>query len=159
MAKPITLKASLRLAIVALLATLTFTTGQARQVQATSSKCPAYEQALKQVGLPVAVFSQIMYRESRCEPKAIGWNYHKGKSHRDCRLAPASVYKRCRAVRSYDSGLLQVNSGWVTLTAVTCKAKKGDLTVLLNPACNLAVAAAIYRSSGIGNWRATSGLK
>jgi len=144
--------------IVAVLATMIMTTGYGSgTARATTSSCPQWHVKLKQYGLPVAEFSRIMYRESRCQPGVIGWNYHKGTSYKDCKLSPAPTYKRCKAVRSYDSGLLQVNSGWVTLTAQTCHTALGDLTVLLQPDCNLAVASAIYKGSGIGNWRATSG--
>jgi len=136
---------------------LSLTQFETRAVGASLNRCPQYEKQLKANGLPVAEFSRIMWRESRCQPKAIGWNYHKGTSNKDCKLSPAATYKRCKAVRSYDSGLLQVNSGWVTLTAQTCRSARGDLTVLLQPDCNLAVAGAIYKGSGIGNWRATSG--
>lgn len=127
------------------------------KTEAASGTCPQYEAKLRQYGMPVKEFSRIMYRESRCQEKAIGWNYHKGTSYKDCKLSPAATYKRCKAVRSYDSGLLQVNSGWMSLTASVCKGKKYDMTVLLNADCNLAVASVIYKESGIGNWRATSG--
>jgi hypothetical protein len=100
-----------------------------------------------------------MYRESRCDPKAIGWNYKPGMSYKDCKRQVATLYKRCRAVRTYDSGLLQINSTWVTVTAKVCKTRYGDMTVLLRPACNLAVAGYLYKVSGIGNWRATSGRR
>jgi hypothetical protein len=123
----------------------------------TSARCPKYEQLLKKYGLPVAVFSPIMYRESRCTPKAIGWNYKEGMSYRDCKLSPAVTYRRCSAVKSFDSGLLQINSSWRTLTATACNSKYGDLSVLLIPDCNMKVAQAIYNNGkGIGNWRATS---
>lgn len=128
-----------------------------RATASATGTCPQWEAKLRQYGMPVKEFSRIMYRESRCQPKVIGWNYRTGTSYRDCKLSPAATYKRCKAVRSYDSGLLQVNSGWATLTAQVCKSRQGDLSVLLNPECNLAVASAIYKDSGIGNWRATSG--
>jgi hypothetical protein len=144
--------------IVAVLAAMIMTTGYGSgTARAATNSCPQWHAKLKQYGLPVAEFSRIMYRESRCQPKAIGWNYYKGTSYKDCKLSPAATYKKCKAVRSYDSGLLQVNSGWVTLTAKTCGSAFGDLTVLLQPDCNLRVASAIYKGSGIGNWRATSG--
>ena len=157
MAKSSTPEGTLRRFVATLLVALIIIPIYARSADAQSGTCPAYEPALKAAGLPVAVFSRIMYRESRCQPKAIGWNYRQGTSHKDCKVALASAYKRCSAIKSYDSGLLQINSSWVTVTAQTCKARRGDLTVLLTPACNLAVSAALYRSSGIGNWRATSG--
>jgi hypothetical protein len=126
--------------------------------QAAAGSCPKYEPLLRKHGLPVKVFSPIMWRESRCQPKAIGWNYKKGKTHKDCRLAPASIYRKCKAVRSYDIGLLQINSSWVTLTSQICNTRYGDMTVLLNANCNLKVAAALYdNGDGLSNWRATSG--
>ena len=141
-----------------LVVTLTTTAAQAHGAQAVNT-CPQYHAALRKAGLPVEPFSKIMYRESRCVPGAIGWNYQPGMGYKDCRRQPASLYKRCRAVRTYDSGLLQINSSWVSVTAQVCKSRFGDMTVLLQPACNLAVAAHLYKTSGIGNWRATSGAK
>ena len=120
-------------------------------------RCPQYEALLKKHHLPVKDFSRIMYRESRCQTKAIGWNYHKGSSYKDCRLDIAKKYKTCKAVRSYDSGLLQINSSWKSVVAQVCHSKKGDLTVLLTPDCNLAVAGFLYHDGGgIGNWKATA---
>ena len=120
-------------------------------------RCPQWEKDLKKYGFPVKDFSYIMWRESRCQARVIGWNYKKGMSHRDCRLATATVYKKCPAVRSYDSGLLQINSSWITVTAQVCKSKWGDMTVLLKPECNLAVAKHLYKDGGMHHWKATSG--
>lgn len=120
--------------------------------------CPKWEPLLRKHGLPVKQFTYIMWRESRCQPRAIGWNYKPGTSHRDCRLSPAETYKKCKAVRSYDSGLLQINSSWVTVTSRVCGSKWGDMTVLLDPNCNLKVAKFLYEDGGgIRNWAATSG--
>ena len=142
-----------------MVATLTITAGPAHSATQPVKACPKYHDAMRKAGLPPALFSPIMYRESRCDPKAIGWNYQPGMSYKDCKRAPAPVYKRCRAVRTYDSGLLQINSSWVSVTAKVCKTRYGDMTVLLQPACNLAVAAHLYKTSGIGNWRATRGKR
>jgi hypothetical protein len=104
------------------------------------------------------VFAPIMWRESKCQPKAIGWNYHKGKSHRDCKLAPAHIYKNCKAVRSYDIGLLQVTSSWKSLTAQVCNKPFGKMFILQKPECNLRVASVLYnKGKGLDNWKATSG--
>lgn len=119
----------------------------------TEKRCPQYEQLLRKAQLPVRTFSYVMWRESRCQPRAIGWNYKQGKSHRDCKLAPANVYRRCKAVKSYDSGLLQINSSWVSVTAAVCKSKWGDMSVLLDPKCNVAVARYLYDNGGLGHWR------
>jgi hypothetical protein len=123
----------------------------------TEKSCPKWEKLLKKYELPVKEFSYIMWRESRCQARVIGWNYRKGLSHRDCKLAPADVYRKCPAVRSYDSGLLQINSSWVTVTAQVCKGKRGDMSVLLKPDCNLAVARHLYKNGGMHHWKATSG--
>jgi hypothetical protein len=129
--------------------------------EATSGKdlpCQQWHALLRKHDLPVPLFSRIMFRESRCEPKAIGWNYKRGKSHRDCKLSPASTYKKCKAISSYDSGLLQINSSWKSVTRDVCRTKYGDLTVLLNPDCNLAVASFLFHQpGGVSHWRATSG--
>jgi hypothetical protein len=122
--------------------------------------CPQYHDLLRKHKLPIKIFDPIMWRESRCQPKAIGWNYHKGKSHRDCVLAPAAQYKKCKAVRSYDSGLLQINSSWVTLTSQVCGSKWGNMKVLLKADCNLKVASYLfYEGGGMSNWKGTSGKK
>lgn len=116
-------------------------------------RCPTLEPSIREAGLkPVAVWSYISWRESRCQPKAIGWNYKAGKSHRDCRLAPASVYKRCKAVDSYDSGAMQINSTWKTVTAQVCNAEFGNLEVLRKVDCNLAVAKFLFDNGGLGHW-------
>lgn len=118
----------------------------------TEKRCPQYEKLLRKAQLPVRTFSYVMWRESRCQPRAIGWNYKRGKTHRDCKLAPANVYRRCKAVRSYDSGLLQINSTWVSVTAAVCKSKWGDMSVLLDPKCNVAVARYLYDNGGLAHW-------
>ena len=130
------------------------------QSLSTDKSCPQYESLLKKYGLPVKEFSYIMWRESRCIPKAIGWNYKRGKSHRDCRLASAETYRYCSAVRSYDTGLLQINSGWKSVTAKVCKRPYRQLIKSLTvPSCNLMVAKYLYDNGGIGHWKATSGSK
>jgi hypothetical protein len=120
--------------------------------------CGKWQPMMKAHGLPPEVFMPIAYRESRCQPKAIGWNYRPGKTHRDCKLSPASTYRRCRAVKSYDIGLFQINSTWVTVTRQICKPADRDILILQEPACNMAVAARLYDGGrGLSNWRATSG--
>jgi hypothetical protein len=117
-------------------------------------KCPQWHTMLRKHGLPVEVFDHIMWRESKCEPKAVGWNYRRGTDHTDCVLSPASVYKNCRAVRSYDVGLVQINSGWRTLTARVCKRPARQLIrSLTDPSCNLKVASVLWDGGkGASNW-------
>ena len=117
--------------------------------------CPEWHDAMRKAGLPVRFFAPVMWRESRCQPKAVGWNYKQGKSHKNCKLSPAHTYRRCSAVRSYDLGLLQVNSTWKSLTRRVCKSS--DVLILLNSECNLKVAAVLWADGeGSSHWRATS---
>jgi len=128
------------------------------QSVSVDKSCPKYEPLLKQYGLPVKDFSYIMWRESRCEPKAVGWNYKRGMSHRDCRLSPAVTYRHCSAVRSYDSGLLQVNSTWKTVTAQVCnRPARQIIRSLTDPVCNIKVAKYLYDNGGMHHWKGTSG--
>lgn len=138
-------------------ALLIATTTTAQPTQAAEQKrCPKYEKLLKQHGLPVATFSYIMWRESRCQTRAIGWNYKPGKTHRDCKPTPATTYRRCRAVSSYDIGLLQINSTWRSVTNEVCGTN--DILELQKPKCNLRVARYLYDNGGLGHWRGSSGL-
>ena len=131
---------------------------QSIRPEAEVKSCPQWESKLKAHGLvPVKKFSYIMWRESRCQEKVIGWNYKSGLSYLNCKKAPADIYKRCYAVRSYDSGLLQINSSWKTLTARVCGSKFGNLAPLLTSECNLKVAKALLDDGGLGHWSATSG--
>lgn len=126
----------------------------------TEKSCPKYEKLLKKYGLPVKDFSYIMWRESKCEPKAVGWNYKRGYGPSNCKLSPAKIYKNCFAVRSYDSGLLQINSSWKTITAQVCnKPARQIIKSLTNPECNLKVAKYLYENGGMHHWRGTSGNK
>jgi hypothetical protein len=133
-------------------------------VSTTSSKkeevkrCPKWEKLLKKYKLPVKEFSYIMWRESRCQKMAIGWNYKKGFGPSNCRLDVAKVYKNCPAVRSYDIGLLQINSSWKTVTAKVCKKPiRQIIKSLTDPECNLKVARHLYKNGGMHHWKATSG--
>ena len=125
--------------------------------RAIAVACDKWRPLLRAHKLPVKTFSRIAYRESRCTTQAIGWNYKSGYDVQDCRLSPAATYRKCRAVASYDLGLFQINSSWVTVTAQVCGTKRGDVMVLLDPVCNAKVASFLYKQGGgISNWSATS---
>jgi len=144
------------LAFILHISLLVFLTKDADAAPIKGLPCPEWHNTLRKHGLPVRVFAPIMYRESRCIPKAVGWNYKEGRSHRDCKLAPAKQYRKCNAVRSYDVGLLQINSSWRTLTKQVCKSS--EMLILQKPSCNLKVAKILYKDGeGISNWKATSG--
>ena len=97
-----------------------------------SKRCPQWEDEFAAFGLPVQAFSYIAYRESRCNPLA-----HNKTLNRN---------------GSQDRGILQINSSWVTVTAKECASQKGDLSVLFNVRCNLAVARYLYRNGGLRHW-------
>ena len=95
-------------------------------------RCPQWEAEFAAFGLPVQTFSYIAYRESRCNPLA-----HNKTLNRN---------------GSQDRGLVQINSSWVTVTAKECASQKGDLSVLFDVRCNLAVARYLYRNGGLRHW-------
>jgi len=107
--------------------------------EAQSKSCPKWEPAIKAAGLPVKEFSYIAWRESRCRIKAINaiWNekgemiYHLNKN------------------KSYDSGLLQINSGHREMVRRVCG---GNLSLLLTLDCNLAAAKHLYDAHGLSPW-------
>ena len=107
-------------------------------------RCPQYEAAFAEHGLiPVEVFSYVAWRESRCNPKSVNAVWKNGK-----------IVKTLNRDGSYDSGLLQINSSWTTVTAQSCGTEWGNLRPLLNLDCNLKVAKFILdnSSNGLGNW-------
>jgi hypothetical protein len=97
-----------------------------------TKRCPQWEDEIAQFGLPVETFSYIAWRESGCTPTA--WNKYKNKNG------------------TQDRGLVQINSGWKTVTAKECSSQYGDLSVLFNVRCNLAVARYLYRNGGLRHW-------
>jgi hypothetical protein len=115
-------------------------------------RCKNIEDDLLKIGLPVRAFSYLAWRESRCKAKVIGWNYYKGMSYQDCMTSRQHDYKNCYAVRSYDSGLMQINSSWVTVTSQVCKSEWGNLDVLRNKKCNLSVAKYLFNNGGYIHW-------
>lgn len=93
-------------------------------------KCPSYEQLFREYGLePVRVFSYIAWRESRCTPTAMNTTLNRDGS--------------------FDSGLLQINSTWKTVTRNICG---GGLDLLLDLDCNLRVGKYLLDNGGLGHW-------
>lgn len=107
-----------------------------------SKRCPKWEAKFAQYGLPVAIFSYIAWRESRCRPNAINARFNK----------QGEVVWTLNRDGSIDRGLIQVNSSWLTVTSKVCKAPRGQLDVLFNVDCNLAVAQYLYQNGGLGHW-------
>jgi len=97
-----------------------------------AKRCPQWEDEFAAFSLPVETFSYIAWRESGCSPTA--WNKDKNKN------------------KTQDRGLVQINSSWVTVTAKECASQRGDLSVLFDVRCNLAVARYLYRNGGLRHW-------
>jgi hypothetical protein len=125
-------------------------------VEASNLPCPKWHKLMKQNGLPVREFSWIMGRESNCVARAVNWNYYRGKGPKDCRSGRYHNHRRCTAVRSWDVGLLQINSRtWNDLTKKLCGASTNS-RVLMLPSCNLKVAGVIYKHYGFEPWKGNS---
>ena len=104
-----------------------------------SMRCPQYEQAIRQHGLyPVQVFSYIAWRESKCNPQAINAIWQDGK-----------IVWTLNKNGSFDSGLLQVNSSWKTVTKDICG---GGLELLRTLDCNLKVSKYLFNNGGLRHW-------
>ena len=97
-----------------------------------TKRCPQWEDEFAEFGLPVETFSYVAWRESRCSPLSHNRTLNKNKTQ--------------------DRGLLQINSSWVTVTAKECASQRGDLSVLFDVRCNLAVARYLYRNGGLRHW-------
>jgi hypothetical protein len=114
-------------------------------------RCPQFEATFREYKmLPIETWSYIAWRESRCQTKVVGWNYHKGLSHEDCAHRDFERHRNCDAVRSYDIGLLQVNSSWRTVTRRICG---GSIERLFDLDCNLRVARWLHANGGFAHWR------
>lgn len=95
-------------------------------------RCPEWEDAFESAGLPVDVFSFIAWRESRCQPTAYNSTLNKDGSR--------------------DYGLLQINSTWKKVTSRICGRPWGQLDILFDAGCNIAVAKYLYDNGGLGHW-------
>lgn len=116
-----------------------------------SMYCKQWEHLFKDHQLPVKVFSYIAWRESRCQTNVIGWNFKPGMSHNSCEVVSPS----CPAISTYDSGILQINSSWKTVTSQVCQSSYGDMSVLATPTCNVKVAKYLYdrEPKRFSSWR------
>ncbi len=107
-----------------------------------TKRCPRWHHKFVEHGLPVKVFSYIAWRESRCRPNAINARFN----------SRGEVTWTLNRDGSIDRGLIQVNSTWLTVTSQVCKAPRGQLDVLFDVDCNLAVARYLYDNGGLGHW-------
>lgn len=104
----------------------------ARAEGSTVRRCPQWEPLMAAHGLPVATFSRIVHRESRCDPRA--WN-----------------------ARSHDAGLAQLNRviwrdqrPWVRALRASCGAPVQSAA--FDPNVNLCLAAGLWRHEGLRPW-------
>jgi len=103
-------------------------------------RCPAFEPAFAFYKLePVVTFSKIAYRESRCNPKAVNAKWD----------ADGNITWTLNKNGTFDSGLLQINSSWKTVTKKICG---GDIKLLTQLDCNLRVAKYLLDNGGLGHW-------
>jgi hypothetical protein len=106
-----------------------------------NKRCPAFEHKFAEYNLPVEIFSYIAWRESGCNPKAVNAKWD----------ANGNVIWTLNKNGSIDRGLVQINSGWQTVTKNVCGTK---LNGLFNVDCNLKVAKYIMDNSvgKLNNW-------
>lgn len=123
-------------------------TGRRAEVPADMSKrCPKLEPIFEAYGLhPVQTWSYIAWRESGCNAKAQNAKWD----------ANGNMTYALNKNRSYDTGLLQINSSWRSVTAKVCGEQAVDnrMQGLKKLDCNLRVARYIMDNSqgGLSNW-------
>ena len=113
-----------------------------------SERCPQWTPLFKEVGLePVEVFSYLAWRESGCNPSAQNAKWD----------ANGNMTYHLNKDKSYDTGLLQINSSWYSVTKLVCgdDAVNGRMQGLKDPICNVRVAKYIMDNSKgkLANWR------
>jgi len=113
-----------------------------------SKRCPQYEALFAKYNLPVQIFSYIAWRESRCNPNGINAKWD----------ANGNMTYNLNSDKSWDSGLLQVNSSWISSVREVCAVNTGDkrrdLETLFDAECNVKFAKFIMDNTKgkLGNW-------
>ncbi len=113
-----------------------------------AKRCPMWEPLFEEVGLlPVEVFSYIAWRESGCNPAAQNARWD----------ANGNMTYALNKDKSYDTGLLQINSSWKSRVADVCgkNAVENRMSGLKDVRCNVIFAKWIMDNSQgkLGNWR------
>ena len=112
-----------------------------------SKRCPQWDPKIAEAGLPVQTFSYIAWRESGCRLNAVNARWRNGQ-----------IVWTLNKNGSYDSGLFQVNSSWLTATRQVCGVNTGnkrkDLEALYDVDCSIAMAVWIMENTKgkLGNW-------
>ncbi len=112
-----------------------------------SMRCPELEPVFKAYGLyPIETWSYIAWRESGCNRKAQNATWD----------ANGNMTYALNKNGSYDTGLVQINSSWKSVTAKVCgeQAVNNRMQGLKQIDCNLRVARYIMEHSqgGLSNW-------
>ena len=115
--------------------------------QDPQKRCPRLEPIFEAYGLyPVQTWSYIAWRESGCRPKAQNATWD----------ANGNMTYALNKNGSYDTGLVQINSSWRSVTAKVCgeSAVENRMQGLKTIHCNLMVARYImeHSSGGLSNW-------
>ena len=120
---------------------LLFTIATPAQATATEGSCPQWHDLMRRHHLPVAIFTKLAWRESRCQAKTV-----------------SAVRK---STGQPDVGIWQIQGSWRTLTMRTCKVPRNKvIKALQNPECNAKVASVLWADGkGASNWRVNSGKK
>lgn len=111
-------------------------------------RCPKWEGHLAQYGLfPIETWSYIMWRESRCRVKAQNATWDEN----------GNLTYALNKDKSYDTGLLQINSSWRSRVAEVCGewAVENHMQGLKTIDCNLKMGRFIMNNTkgGLSNWR------
>ena len=112
-----------------------------------SKRCPQWEPKIAEAGLPVQTFSYIAWREASCRLDAVNARWRNGQ-----------IVWTLNKNGSYDSGLFQVNSSWLSATRQVCGVNTGnkrkDLEALYDVDCSIAMAVWIMENTKgkLGNW-------
>lgn len=122
--------------------------GKRKQVPSDpTQRCPQLESELERYGLfPIETWSYIAWRESGCNPKAQNAKWD----------ANGNMTYHLNKNKSYDTGLLQINSSWRSRVADVCgpNAIENNMQGLKTLDCNLRMARFIMNKSagGLSNW-------
>ncbi len=113
-----------------------------------SKRCPQWEPKIADAGLPVETFSYIAWRESRCNRKAVNARWD----------SAGNIVWTLNKNGSYDSGLFQHNSTWISATRQVCGvntgSKRKDLEALYEVDCAIAMAVWLMKNTKgkLANW-------
>lgn len=113
-----------------------------------SKRCPEWEAKIAQAGLPVQTFSYIAWREARCNRRAVNARWD----------SQGRIVWTLNKNGSYDSGLFQHNSSWITAVRQVCGVdtgnKRKDLEALYDVNCSMAMAVWLMENTKgkLANW-------